>query len=111
MTTIAWRLAHIAVPVFGMRASAHFGDGSVTIAAARWPASAAEALAMLDEHHRAWRDGVAALDDEQLQQPVGPAEGPYAQHSMAALVLHLNRETIHHGAEIALLRDLYRARS
>jgi hypothetical protein len=27
---------------------------------------------------------------------------------MAALVLHINRETIHHGAEILLLRDLYR---
>jgi hypothetical protein len=27
---------------------------------------------------------------------------------MAALVLHINREIIHHGAEIALLRDLYR---
>jgi hypothetical protein len=29
---------------------------------------------------------------------------------MAALVLHINRETIHHGAEVALLRDLYRVR-
>ena len=26
---------------------------------------------------------------------------------MAALVLHVNREALHHGAEIALLRDLY----
>jgi hypothetical protein len=29
---------------------------------------------------------------------------------MATLVLHINRETIHHGAEISLLRDLYRVR-
>jgi hypothetical protein len=29
---------------------------------------------------------------------------------MGVLVLHINRETIHHGAEIALLRDLYRDR-
>jgi hypothetical protein len=35
--------------------------------------------------------------------------GPYAALPMAALVLHLNRELIHHGAEIALLRDLFRA--
>jgi len=28
---------------------------------------------------------------------------------MAALVLHLNREVMAHGAEICLLRDLYRA--
>jgi hypothetical protein len=30
---------------------------------------------------------------------------------MAELVLHINREAIHHGAEIALLRDLYANRS
>ena len=34
-------------------------------------------------------------------------EGPYAEHPTAALVLHINREAIHHGAEVALLRDLY----
>jgi hypothetical protein len=28
---------------------------------------------------------------------------------MAELVLHISREAIHHGAEILLLRDLYRA--
>lgn len=27
---------------------------------------------------------------------------------MASLILHINREALHHGAEIALLRDLYR---
>ena len=26
---------------------------------------------------------------------------------MAALILHIHRELIHHGAEICLLRDLY----
>ncbi len=30
---------------------------------------------------------------------------------MAGLVLHINREAIHHGAEIALLRDLWAHRS
>jgi hypothetical protein len=42
----------------------------------------------------------------------GPAvpEGPFADHPMAALGLHINREVIHHGAEVACLRDLYRAR-
>jgi hypothetical protein len=29
---------------------------------------------------------------------------------MATLVLHINREVFHHAAEVALLRDLYRAR-
>jgi len=29
---------------------------------------------------------------------------------MTVLVLHINREALHHGAEIALLRDLYASR-
>ena len=43
-----------------------------------------------------------------LARPVGPAEGPYAEHPMATLILHINREVMHHGAEVCLLRDLYR---
>ena len=109
VTTIAWRLAHIAVQVFGIRASAHFGDGSLTVATASWPATAHQGLAVLREHHHAWREGVRTLDDTALQRPVGAAEGIWAAHPMATLILHLNREVIHHGAEIGLLRDLYRA--
>ena len=41
---------------------------------------------------------------------VRPAEDFCAEHPLAALVLHVNREAIHHGAEIALLRDLYARR-
>ena len=51
------------------------------------------------------------LDAAALARPCGPAEGPFAAYPMAALVLHINREVIHHGAEVALLRDLYRART
>lgn len=50
------------------------------------------------------------LGSDGLARPCGPVEGPYAEASMAALVLHINREVLHHGAEICLLRDLYRAR-
>ena len=42
------------------------------------------------------------LDEAQLAQPVGPAEGPFAAYPYAALVLHINREAIHHLAEVAL---------
>ena len=45
-----------------------------------------------------------------LAAPCGPAEGPYADYPKAALVLHIHREVIHHGAEVSLLRDLYRRR-
>ena len=51
--------------------------------------------------------GVAALSEEGLARPCGPAEGPFAEDSMARLVLHINREVIHHLAEVCLLRDLY----
>lgn len=111
VTTIAWRIAHIAVPIFGVRASQHFGDGSLAFTSERWPAPATadQAFSQLTEHHRAWRDGLLSLDEDRLRAPVGEAEGPWAQSPMATLVLHLNREVMHHGAEIALLRDLYRA--
>ena len=57
--------------------------------------------------HDAWIAGVRGLDAAGLARPAGPAEGPFAEHPMAELVLHINREAIHHGAEIALLRDLH----
>ena len=44
----------------------------------------------------------------ELMRPIGPSEGQFVEEPMAALVVHINREVLHHGAEIALLRDLYR---
>jgi len=109
VTTIAWRLGHISIGLFAMRASAHFGDGSVSYQTTDWPPTAAGALDLLDRSYEAWTSGVRALDQGALARPVGPAEGPWAEYSMAVLILHINREAIHHGAEVSLLRDLYRA--
>lgn len=111
VTTIAWRLAHVSVGVFGMRASNHFGDGSVGYDSTAYPLTAAGGLALLEQHRRAWVDGVAALTPAQLAEPCGPAEGDFGDLPMAALVLHISREAIHHLAEVALLRDLYRRRA
>ena len=52
-------------------------------------------------------DGVSALDDDGLARPVGAAEGGWAAEPMITLILHINREMIHHGAEIACIRDFY----
>ncbi len=109
VTTIAWRLGHIAIGIFGMRASAHFGDASVTYQDTDWPPTAAGGIALLEHHYEQWRANVAGMDDADLERPVGPAEGPWAEAPYSELLLHLNREAIHHGAEVALLRDLYRA--
>jgi hypothetical protein len=110
VTTIAWRMAHIAVGVFGQRAVNHFGADGLT--ALRWdeidlPITAAGGLALLDHWYDAWTAGVRALGDEGLARPCGPAEGPYADEPLATLVLHINREALHHSAEILLLLDLY----
>jgi len=45
-----------------------------------------------------------------LFETLGEAWGPYADSTVLALALHAQREVTHHGAEIALLRDLFRAR-
>jgi hypothetical protein len=109
VTTIAWRLAHVIVGVFGMRVGSHFGGPAVDYDGHDYAGTAAEALRQLDATRDAWVAGVRTLDAEALARPVGPAEGPFAAFPMATLVLHIHREAIHHGAEIALLRDLYAA--
>lgn len=109
VTTIAWRIAHIGVQTLGIRASAHFGDGSLTLETIRWPKTASEGLRTLATHYEHWRTGIRSMDETGLRQPIGEAEGDYAAEPFANLILHLNREVIHHGAEISLLRDLYRA--
>jgi hypothetical protein len=107
VTTIAWRLAHLVVGVFGERNASHFGGPAMSYQTMEWPATATEALALLDDGYRRWVDGVAALGDEGLTRAIGPSEGPFADEPYTMLVLHIHREAIHHLAEIALLRDLY----
>jgi hypothetical protein len=103
--TIAWRLAHVTVECLARRTASHFGGPAP--GEAESAAGAGEALARLDEAYDAWSAGVTGLGDEGLARPCGDPEGPFASYPLAALVLHINRETIHHGAEIALLRDLW----
>lgn len=107
VTTIAWRLAHILVGVLGMRLASHFGGKPVDYETFEYAGTAAGALRQLDDLYAAWLDGVRGVDEAALAEPVGPAEGEFAEYPMATLVLHINRELLHHGAEIALLRDLY----
>ena len=107
VTTIAWRLAHVIVEVLAMRSASHFGAPQADYATWTYAATADEALAQLDGQYDVWSAGVAALGEDGLARPCGEAEGPFASYPMAALVTHINREVIHHGAEICLLRDLY----
>ena len=107
VTTIAWRLAHMVVGVLGVRVASHFGGPPVDYESFDYAGTAERALHQLDDVYAAWRSGVIGLGEEGLARPCGPAEGPFAAEPMATLVLHINREMLHHGAEVALLRDLY----
>jgi hypothetical protein len=109
LTTIAWRLAHVIVGCFSERTGNHFDGASTDYARWSYAGTADEALDQLDAAYVAWSAGVERLGEEGLARPCGPTEGPFADAPLADLVLHINRELIHHGAEICLLRDLYRA--
>ncbi|MEX5296718.1 DinB family protein [Kocuria sp. CPCC 205268] len=106
-TTIAWRLAHLVVGVLAVRSHGHFAGPEASYGTWVYAGTADAALAQLDREYDRWMTGVRALSESDLARPCGPVEGPYGELPMLALVLHVNRELIHHGAEIALLRDLY----
>ena len=106
-TTIAWRLAHVIVGVLAMRNHSHFGGPPADYQSWPYATDAVTALRQLDDAYENWIAGVRGLDDDELDRPCGPAEGPYAEYPISTLILHINRETIHHGAEIACIRDLY----
>lgn len=108
LTTIAWRLCHIIGPVFAARNATLFGAPSFDAETFAWPGTAANALDMLDGQYVTWRDGVEGLDEGDLEREVVQR---FFTATTAALILHIHREVIHHGAEIALLRDLYRWRN
>jgi hypothetical protein len=108
VTTIAWRLAHIIVGVLGVRSASHFGGPPADYLSFTYAGTAAGALAQLDDAYAIWDAGVTALGEDGLHRPCGPAEGAFADEPLATLILHINREVIHHGAEILLLRDLFR---
>jgi len=107
VTTIAWRLAHVIVGVLAVRAHSHFNGPPADYETWSYATTAADALSQLDDAYANWMAGVRTVTTADLEKPIGPAEGPWADRPMLDLILHINREVIHHGAEIALLRDLY----
>ena len=108
VTTIAWRISHLIVGVFGERNARYFDGPPVSYQSYDYPGTADEALTALDDQYQRWIEGLRTLGSTQLTERC--REPHFETESMAALVLHIHREVIHHGAEIALLRDLYRQR-
>ncbi len=109
VTTIAWRLIHVVVGVLGQRNARYFGGPPCEWDDYACPATAADALAELDDGYAIWSNGVRRLDADALAEQCG--EPGHDSSTMLALVLHIHRELIHHLAEVALLRDLWQARA
>ncbi|CAM5508450.1 DinB-like domain-containing protein OS=Streptomyces gougerotii OX=53448 GN=GCM10010227_36360 PE=4 SV=1 [Streptomyces diastaticus subsp. diastaticus] len=93
--------------MLGTRLAAHFGGPETDYGSFAYAGTAEEALHQLDARYAEWVAGVRGLGLDGLEQPPGPSEGPFAEAPMASLVLHITRETAHHGAEIGTLRDLW----
>ena len=107
VTTIASRLGHMTRSCLAVRTANHFGGPPADPEVWVYAATADEALAQLDAEYDVWMGAVEGLGDDGLERPCGPSEGHFAEAPLADLVLHINREIIHHGAEVSLLRDLY----
>ena len=60
VTTIAWRIGHLVVGVFGARAASHFGGPAEDYQTHDYPGDAATALAQLDRSYAAWMAGEEA---------------------------------------------------
>ncbi|MET3805396.1 hypothetical protein ABIB25_002397 [Nakamurella sp. UYEF19] len=105
VTTIAWRIGHLLVGVLGQRNASYFGGPPTDYPTFDYPAGAQDALNQLDVMVARWVAGVQSLTPADLEKPCG--EDGFESSTMAALVLHIHREMLHHGAEIALLRDLF----
>ncbi len=113
LTTIAWRICHVIDLLAAERNATWLGLGPLRtvrdVERDGEPASAAEAQEQLRAAYSLFRDHVAAAEPEALMAPMGRVAGYFAHDTRTAFVLHELDELIHHGAEIALMRDLYRA--
>jgi hypothetical protein len=112
VTTIAWRLGHLASTVAG-RWEWTFGDRSASPdCLIDFSPFAERAMADLWAVADRWRASLEELSDEELDtRDLGrSANGLDPQLPLIALVWWTNRAFITHVAEAAVLRDLWRAR-
>ncbi|HEX3786315.1 MAG TPA: DinB family protein [Pseudonocardiaceae bacterium] len=108
-TTLAWRLCHIADFLTEDRNGPWLGQPTTPMSSTGDPGTAADALAALDAAYGVWQGFLAASTEDSLAEPIGRVAGPYGSATRRSFVLHMLDELIHHGAEAALLRALWRS--
>jgi DinB superfamily/Ankyrin repeats (3 copies) len=108
-TTIAWRLAHVTDILAQERNATWLGLEPIVGDDLTAEPNAADAIARFERANSIWEQYLHAVDDDVLWQRVGPIGRGFADSTRVDFVLHELDELIHHGAEIGLLRDLYRA--
>lgn len=113
-TSLSWRLWHL-IDMYGEDRAWKWLDlpaqgAAVGLDAAEPvpPRRADEALAQLDAAHDRWDAHLHLVSEDSLGELIGPVGGDYAERTRAAYVLHMLDEFVHHGAEVSLLRDLWR---
>ena len=104
VTTIAWRLWYIAIDCFDDYTRRFHGD--TADASTVWTLDADEAIEILTEKWAAYRSTVANRD---WWEELGGGWDHWSRHCTADMAMHASNEIVHHAAEVALLRDLYRA--
>ncbi|QBD75356.1 DinB family protein [Ktedonosporobacter rubrisoli] len=110
VTTIAWRMCHLT------NGFLHRADYVVGTASLAWDdyaiaPTAQAAIASLNDAALKWRSALSSATETALDQ-IGYSKYPWGldrRLPFLEIVWWVNQELLSHGAEIALLRDLYRA--
>lgn len=109
VTTIAWRLGHLVETLASTRGT-YLGGPTVTAETFDYPATASAALTRLEEAYAFFTAGIRSLGGPGPTEPQGHrSPAAFADAPVARVMLYTSVEVFHHGAEICLLRDLYRA--
>ncbi|MEO6701206.1 MAG: DinB family protein [Jatrophihabitantaceae bacterium] len=107
VTTIAWRMWHLAADCLSNYVSPELGDWPLQVTGSQWHGDVDTAQAELATAYRTFRARLDGLGEDGLRAKLGPDWGSYAEQNWADLAVHALDELAHHGGEIGLLRDLY----
>lgn len=108
--SIRWRLEHITELLTAQRNWTWLGLSAPDVESTTIPAqSAASVRSSMATAYDAFRS-ILTDGSVDLAAAMGPVAGQLGSRTRRSFVLHIADELIHHGAEAALLRDLYAAR-